>query len=237
MENTSKKIFVHLGAGAGDMDKRANFRCGFTELIKKNCLNNDKVIVVEANPKNISQLKLSYNGYKNVEILNIAITHEISKQLKFFYTEEDAPHYQVCSVDINHVKKHYPSSKIESFIIDAININEFIKKYVGNKIDYLSIDLEGIDYFILMKIDLNIVRIENISIEHLHLSKTEKKNIIKHLNIHGFSYCGNGYDHNNYDYLFKNKKIIWNRFLSKFLWLINHKKIKYFNKLIITKNI
>jgi hypothetical protein len=28
-------IFVHLGAGDGDLDQRANFRCGFTEFIKK----------------------------------------------------------------------------------------------------------------------------------------------------------------------------------------------------------
>ena len=29
-------IFVHLGAGAGDLDSGANFRCGVTEFIKKN---------------------------------------------------------------------------------------------------------------------------------------------------------------------------------------------------------
>ena len=28
-------IYLHLGAGAADLDRRANFRCGFTELIKK----------------------------------------------------------------------------------------------------------------------------------------------------------------------------------------------------------
>ena len=28
-------IFVHLGAGAGDLDSGANYRCGVTEFIKK----------------------------------------------------------------------------------------------------------------------------------------------------------------------------------------------------------
>ena len=28
-------IYVHLGAGAGDKDEGALFRCGFTEFIKK----------------------------------------------------------------------------------------------------------------------------------------------------------------------------------------------------------
>jgi len=229
-----KKIFVHLGAGAGDLDKRANFRCGFTELIKKKCTSEDNAFVVEANPKNLDKLKLCYKNFQNVKIFNLAITHKFSKELTFFFTEDDAPHFQVCSIDINHVKKHYPNSEINSFKVEAININHFFQKYVEKKIDYLSIDLEGIDYSILMNIDFKNIRVENISIEHLHLTKNQKKNMVSHLNKLGFSYCGNGYDHNNYDYLFKNKKILWNRILSKILWMINHKKVKYFNKFILS---
>ena len=227
-----KKIFVHLGGGAGDLDPRADFRCGFTEMIKSEIAKNDQAFIVEANPKNIDKLKSCYKNYENVNVLNFAITHENSKECEFFLTEDDAPYYQVCSLDINHVKKHYPNSTINSFKIKALNINEFIEMYISNKIDYLSVDLEGIDYEILMKIDLLKTSIENISIEHLHLNKSQKKKMINHLNKHGYSYCGNGYDHQNFDYLFKKKKIIWNRFMSNFLWLFNHKKIKYFNRLI-----
>tara|TARA_B100000035_G_scaffold224457_1_gene192994 strand:+ start:751 stop:1452 length:702 start_codon:yes stop_codon:yes gene_type:complete len=232
-----KNFFVHFGAGAGDLDERSNCRCGFTELIKQKCEQTDKAFVIEANPKNIDKLKSCYQNYKNVEVVNIAITHESSKEYEFFYTEDDAPHYHVCSIDINHVKKHYPNSSIDSFKVKAINVNEFIENYIGNRIDYLSIDLEGIDYSVLMKIDLSKVTIENISIEHLHLSKNQKKNMVKHLNNYGYSYFGNGYDHNNFDYLFKKKKILWNRFVAKFLWLVDHKKLKYFNKLILKDGI
>jgi hypothetical protein len=28
-------LYIHMGAGAGDLDPKANFRCGFTEFIKK----------------------------------------------------------------------------------------------------------------------------------------------------------------------------------------------------------
>ena len=227
-----KKIFIHLGGGAGDLDSRVDFRCGFTELIKREISKDDQAVIVEANPKNIDKLKSCYQNYENVNVLNLAITYENSKECEFFFTEDDAPHYQVCSLDINHVKKHYPNSTINSFKIKALNINEFIANYVSNRIDYLSIDLEGIDYEILMKIDLLKTSIENISIEHLHLSKSQKKIMINHLNKHGYSYCGNGYDHQNFDYLFKRKKIIWNRFMSNFLWLFNHKKIKYFNRFV-----
>ena len=227
-----KKTFVHLGGGAGDLDYRVDFRCGFTELIKREIVNDDQAFIVEANPKNIDKLQSCYKNYENVNVLNFALTYEESKECEFFFTEDDAPNYQVCSLDINHVKKHYPNSTINSFKIKALNINEFIENYVSNKIDYLSIDLEGIDYEILMKIDLLKTTIKNISIEHLHLNKSQKKIMINHLNKNGYSYCGNGYDHQNFDYLFKKKKIIWNRLISNFLWLFNHKKIKYFNMFI-----
>ena len=82
----------------------------------------------------------------------------------------------------------------------------------------------------MMEIDLLKFQIKNISIEHLHLNKSQKKNMVSHLNKNGYSYFGNGYDHKNFDYLFKKEKIIWNRFLSNFLWLVSHKKVKYFNK-------
>lgn len=229
-----KKVFVHLGAGAGDLDQRSNFRCGFTELIKKKYTSNDQVFVVEANPKNIKKLKKCYENFANVEVINLAVTHDSSREYEFFYTEDDSPHYQVCSMKIEHLKKHYPNSEIKNFKIQGLNINVFFEKFVGEKIDYLSIDLEGIDYQILMNINLSKINIQNISIEHLHLSKIEKKNLVIYLNSFGYSYYGNGYDHNNFDYLFIKKKNLWNRFISKFLFLIDYKKIKYFNKFIIS---
>ena len=140
-----KKIFVHLGGGAGDLDPRSNYRCGFTELIKKKITTEDEAFVVEANPKNISKLRECYKNFKNVNIFNYAINYDNSNLCEFFFTQDDAPHYHVCSIDINHVKKHYPNSVIESFKVKGWNINEFFSKYVGEKIDYLSIDLEGID--------------------------------------------------------------------------------------------
>ena len=227
-----KKIFVHLGGGAGDLDSRSGYRCGFTELIKKKITLEDKAFIVEANPKNINRLKECYKNFKNVYIFNFAINQNDTNLCEFFFSKDDAPHYHVCSLDINHVKKHYPNSVIESFKVKGLNINDFFSKYIGEKIDYLSIDLEGIDYEVMMEIDLLTFRIENISIEHLHLNKFQKKTMVKHLNKNGYSYAGNGYDHNNFDYLFKKKRIIWNIFFSNFLWLVSHKKLKYFNKFI-----
>ena len=228
-------IFVHLGAGAGDRDEGANFRCGFTEFIKKKYQNGSKIFAIDANPLNIEKLKICYKNFKNVEVINFAISSKNIEKLTLYYTEDDAPHYQVCSSDINHVKKHYPYSKIKKFDVKAISINKFFEKYVNCEIDYLSIDIEGLDYDVLMSIDFNKFSIKNISIEYLHLKKLEKKNVINFLSNQGYSYCGFGYDHNNFDYLFKKKKIIWNIMFSKILHLISAKHYKIFNYFLFDK--
>lgn len=229
-----RKIFVHLGAGAGDLDKRANFRCGFTEFIKKNYKKNDKIFCAEVNKFNIKKLKLTYKKYKNVKILNIGIADKNQKKIKFFYTLQDSPHFQVTSLKKDHVIKHYPNAEIKHFLTSAISINDFFKYKVKEKnIDYLSIDLEGIDFKILKSIDLKKYNISNISIEYLHLSNFQKKFLINYLLKNGYSYFGFGYDHNNFDYLFKKKKNYWNIFLSKFfLWFISSKHLKFFNYFI-----
>ena len=225
-------FYVHLGAGAGDLDERADFRCGFTEFIKKNYNENSKVFVVEANPKNIEKLNKSYKNYDNVKILNFAISSN-DDEITLYYAEEDSPHYQVCSSNINHVKKYYPNSVIKKFNIKSISINDFLKKYSINQIDYLSIDIEGLDYDVLMSIDFTKFSIDNICIEYLHLTKFQKINLINFLSKKGYSYYGYGYDHNNFDYLFIKKKNYWNVFLSKVLPYISTKHYKILNFLLI----
>lgn len=228
-------IFVHLGAGAGDLDEGANYKCGFTKFVKENYNEMSSAYLVEANPLNIEKLKLSYEGFKNTNFFNLAISNEENEELTFYYSEDDFPHYQVASYSLDHVKKHYPASKINTFTIKTTSINNFFENCSLNKIDHLSIDIEGLDFEVLMSINFEKYNIKNISIEYLHLSKFQKKKIISFLTTKGFSYCGFGYDHNNFDYLFVRKKILWNIFLSKMLHLISTKHYKFLNLFILNK--
>ena len=51
----------------------------------------------------------------------------------------DAPFYQLFSNNIDHVKRHFPGTKIKSKILKAISINDFLSKYFqGKKINYFS---------------------------------------------------------------------------------------------------
>ena len=74
-------IFVHLGAGAGDRDERAHFRCGFTEFVKNKYQKGSRVFAVEANPLNIEKLNLCYENFKDIKIINLAISANDNEEL------------------------------------------------------------------------------------------------------------------------------------------------------------
>ncbi len=198
--------FLHIGGGAGDLDPATNYRDGFSEFVKKYKSKDKNIYVVEANPINIATLKKSWKKYKSVKIFNIAISNKKRKKIKFFFSEKDAPHYQLFSSNIGHVKRHFPNSAIKSKYILSISINKFLNKNFKNKkIDYFSIDIEGSDYEVIMSLDLKKHNIENISLEYLHLSKYQKEKILKKLLNSGYSYYGFGLDHNKIDWFFKKK--------------------------------
>ena len=228
--------FLHIGGGAGDLDPSTGFRDGFSEFVKKHKSKNKNIFIVEANPSNINTLRKSWKKYKSVKIFNFAITSKKKNKINFFFSEKDAPFYQLFSSDINHIKRHFPGSKIKTKRIKTISINNFLLKYFKNKkIDYFSIDIEGSDYEVIISLDLRKYNIKNISLEYLHLSKSQKIKILKKLIKNDFSYYGFGLDHNKIDWFFKKKKSVWNNLVSKLLPFIHRKHYKRLNKLIISR--
>jgi len=227
-------IFFHIGGGAGDLNPSTNFRDGFSEFVKSHKSRNKNIFIIEANPVNIKKLKKTWKKYRSVKIFNIAISAKTKKELKFFYSEKDAPHYLLFSNDINHIKRHFPKSKIKSKFIKAITINKFLDENFSNKlIDYFSIDIEGSDFDVIMALNFKKFKIKNISLEYLHLTKIQKTKILKKLLDNGYSYFGFGIDHMKIDWLFKKKSNWWNNKISKLLPIIHRKHYKRLNKLLI----
>ena len=232
-------IYVHIGAGAGDLDAGAHFRDGFSEFVKENDDQNKKIYLVEANPSNISKLKESWKDYRNVKIFNFAITSskQDEKRLKFFYSLDDAPHYQQFSNDIEHVKKNYKDlDRIKFKYIDCVKINEFLDRNFNNEIiNFFSIDIEGMDYDVIQDINLEKYEIINFSFEHLHLNIRQKIEVFKKFLKFNYSYNGSGIDHNDFDWTFRKKKNIWNNIVFFFLIFISKKHYRFLNKLLQTK--
>lgn len=118
METPTSGVFVQIGAGAGDKDPRANYRDGFSEYVKSLPKEHvKKVVLVEPNPLNILSLRECWNEYPQSVIYQLGIVPKkyTQKDITFYYCPEDAPHYQVASVDPNHVRKHYGNCVLHTF--------------------------------------------------------------------------------------------------------------------------
>lgn len=200
-------IFVQIGAGAGDLDSRANHRDGFSEFVKalpKERINH--IILVEPNPINIPFLKKCWQDYPQAQIFEIAIApKKLSCQnLDFFYAENDGPHFQVASINIEHVIKHYDNSvKICKISVPTMDLESFLNQHVGDKeIELLSLDIEGIDAEVILDTDFNKINLKFLSYEYLHLGDLEK-NVARHINDCKMTFRGRGVDHNGYDLLYE----------------------------------
>jgi hypothetical protein len=196
---------MQIGAGAGDRDSRLDFRDGFTELVKKQDKSTiDKIILIEPNLTNIPELTVCWKDYPQAVIYQIGICLEsaMEKSITFFYVEEDAPHFQVFSMNKEHVQKHYPDKEIKSKIVQCKTLIEFLNENLnGASIDTLAIDIEGIDAELVLETDWTKIDCRYISIEHLHLGDNSEK-VKQKLIDAGYKYNGDGIDHKGYDWSF-----------------------------------
>ena len=208
---TGSGVFIQIGAGAGDLDKAAKCRDGFTELIKKIQRDHIKtIILVEPNPINIPLLKECWKNYHESRIYEIGIVPKNypNNTIEFYYCPLDAPHYQVASINKDHVQKHYGGHcELKKFSSPVKNIETFINEVTTEEIELLSLDIEGIDAEILLDINFNNLNIKYLSFEHLHLGE-HRAAVLHHLETNNFKYLGLGVDHNGFDYLYINKRYV-----------------------------
>ena len=201
-------IFIQIGAGAGDLDKRANYRDGFTEFVKGLPRNRiKKIILVEPNPINIPLLKECWKDYPESIIYELGIVpNECNNEsMIFYYCPLDGPHYQVASIIKLHVQKHYGENcELKTFTVPVRQLETFLNDVNKEQIELLSLDIEGIDAEIILDANFSNLDIKYLSFEHLHLG--EKRNdVLYHLDTNNYEFLGNGVDYNGYDYLYINR--------------------------------
>ena len=203
------RVFVQIGAGAGDCDPRANYRDGFTEFVKSFVLTaTDKVILVEPNPLNLENLTLCWSRFPQAIIKNIGIVPSklSGGKAKFYFASADAPHFQVGSFVPEHVLQHYPdieSCELQTVLVETVDLTSFIQLTVGSsEISVLSLDIEGFDADIILGTDFDSLRVKYLSFEYIHLGKKASK-VVKHLEKFGFVRLGYGIDYQGYDWLFR----------------------------------
>jgi hypothetical protein len=204
-------IFIQIGAGAGDLDKAASCRDGFTEFIKKLPREHiKKIILVEPNPLNIPLLKECWKDYPESVIYEIGIVPKTYQNdtIDLYYCPLDGPHYQVASINKSHIQKHYGNNcELNKFIIPVKHIDNFINEITTeDDIELLALDIEGIDAEIILDINFDKIRLKYLSFEHIHLGDKEQS-VINHLVYNNYEYLGLGVDYRGIDYLFINRHL------------------------------
>jgi hypothetical protein len=206
--NNGSGIFIQVGAGAGDLDKRANCRDGFTEFIKS--LPRDrikKIILIEPNPLNIPLLRECWKDYSEVIVYEMGIVPKSYKNniMDLYYCPKDEPHFQVASINISHVHKHYGNNcEIKKFVVHVECLEDLISNICNisnEEIELLSLDIEGIDAEVMLDMDFNNIKVKHISFEYTHLGEYENS-VINHLKNNNYTYLGKGCDYQGFDYLY-----------------------------------
>lgn len=169
-------IFIQIGAGAGDQDPGARFRDGFAEFVKSLPVSHiSEIHLVEPNPFNHLALNEAWRSYDQAKMWKLAIVpkRDVGKKLNLYYTPNDAPHYQVASIDPKHVLKHYKKQSINdlrTFEVETVSLEEFVEKSIGNRpIKIIGLDIEGLDYEVAIDTDFSEINAQFISMEYIHL--------------------------------------------------------------------
>lgn len=156
-----RKKIVQIGANRGNDD--------LTKII--NDEQPEILILVEPMILHNEILKKNYQWISNLHIENVIISDKSSEYIDFFYHLDDGPGFEVASLDINHIIKHYRerTDRIVKINLKSMNINDLFNKYNLSDIDVLFIDAEGIDDLIIKSIDFSKIKISKIYFENLHL--------------------------------------------------------------------
>jgi hypothetical protein len=155
-----------------------------------------ELYLVEANPMHMPTLHVMYP--KAYFTCNAIVTQaEHGKTLTMYYSTNDAPSYEVTSLDIGHVTKHgYDIKTIHTFDVTGMSLTAYLA-WIGKPIDTLFIDIEGHDEDVLCDTDLSAFDIAEIQVEMLHIRDTER--LTSHMASHGYRLTERTYDEHNYD--------------------------------------
>jgi FkbM family methyltransferase len=102
---------------------------------------------------------------------------------------------EISSTNKEHIYKHtsqnYPNLIVDKISVPCLTLNTLIKIYNIKEIDFLIVDTEGHDYYILMDLDLNLIKPNKIKFENRHMDDTHTRGkkyieLVEHLCKYGY---------------------------------------------------
>lgn len=145
--------------GCNDCSDEAN------KFIQENKEKINKFLVIDALPRctEIAKTTYAFLGEK-VSVLNCAVGIENTITNFYFPSYDDKCGHS--SLSINHLHQHQHKT-INNITVPVIDVN-LIFKFFNEKVDWFFIDTEGFDVPILLHLDFDIYRPNNIHYEFAH---------------------------------------------------------------------
>ena len=190
--------FVKIGANDGISGETC------ADILRAN--NNWKGLFVEPVPYCCDLLRKNYPDSSRFIIEQVAIGNVPSRK-SFYYVDQSAiqslsflPRYydQLGSFNRQHII-NLLGDKIMPFIVESkvlvCTLQDVLERNHIQKIHYLQIDTEGYDFQILKMLDFHKYNPEIIFIEHLHVSRKERKDMRRLLHKHKYNILNYGQDY------------------------------------------
>lgn len=177
---------LQIGANKGATDNDPVW-----EMCQKNLPEslNYQLCLVEPNPKACDILSENYKRFKNVNIIQKAVSSKSGFIDLYIDNDEKENHYgsQHASVYRSHLlKMGHKESVISSIQVECVTLENIIINNDLKKINYLQIDTEGHDADILLGCNLSNFNIDKIEFEYVHIDYLLLKELNVHLAKHNF---------------------------------------------------
>lgn len=164
-----------------------------------------KGLLIEPVPFLFSRLQANFGDSSRFQLEQVAVGP--AGEYPFYYVDESAKaefpdlpgHFdQLGSFDKDHIAKHFGdllAKHVRYVSIRAEPLNDILARHGIAECDLLHVDTEGFDFKVLSTLDFSMVKPKSIYVEHKHLSRSERRSLLKMLKAHSYEVrdCGGDY--------------------------------------------
>lgn len=158
-----------------------------------------KGVLVEPQPDVFETLRSNYAGFEdrvcfeNVAISKSSAPIEMYRLPKNFKTKHGGPTIASSDPRVTAKQSHTKTSNLEKITVPTAMLDTIVQKHGLTDLDLLQLDTEGFDWDVLQTLNLNQTRPWMIGFEHGHLSPATIRDMVRHLNQHGYLVHFGGY--------------------------------------------
>lgn len=186
--------FIQIGANDGL----------FNDPIREFAIRNHwQGLVVEPVPDSYKKLQRNYSRFPGIRPIRCAVAYYGSSKIVLYQARSRGEDWrdirisQVASGDPEHLLRHSFNLKpedLERIEVPACTLESLVRENDITCCDFLTLDVEGGEAQVLLKADLDALRIRRILFEHVHMDEGERGQVMDRLKTLGFTWTFAGTD-------------------------------------------